>query len=376
VQRILVINGANTRSSAAAEGDGPTTLADVDRVLANWGQELDIGVDPVHASDDDAVLHALLQPRADYDGVILSRGTGAGPNQLIADALAHLDVPFVEVDPTSAGPRSAGRGVDSTTGYRIHGRGLDGYRWALRHLVYRAAWPVTTHRSNEHPDRVADLRLPDRQGPHPIMVLYHGGFWREHWTRDLMDGLAVDLVQRGRATWNVEYRRIPPLGGWRTSMQDAADAVDALQQFGSRSALDLDDVTLLGHSAGSQLAVMAAVSARMVRPRRVVSLAGVLDIAAVYDATDPENGPNRFLGSDGPAAFRSTSPIEQVPTGVRQLVVHGTRDDVVPIDVSRTYAAVAGAAGDDVETLWLNDVGHMEVIEPDSDAWTAVAARL
>ena len=43
------------------------------------------------------------------------------------------------------------------------------------------------------PVEYGELRLPAGNGPHPVGVLIHGGFWKEMWTLDLMDGLAVDL---------------------------------------------------------------------------------------------------------------------------------------------------------------------------------------
>ena len=54
---------------------------------------------------------------------------------------------------------------------------------------------------------------PEGDGPFPVAVVIHGGFWREIWTRDLMDGIAVDLTRRGWATWNIEYRRVGQEGG-------------------------------------------------------------------------------------------------------------------------------------------------------------------
>lgn len=57
-----------------------------------------------------------------------------------------------------------------------------------------------------------------------------------------------------------------------------------------------------------------------------------------------------------------------VPLGVRQPILHGTADDVVPIDLSRRYAPVAAAAGDAVELIELSGTGHMEYLDPMSDA--------
>jgi acetyl esterase/lipase len=57
-----------------------------------------------------------------------------------------------------------------------------------------------------------DLWLPPDQ-PTAVVVLVHGGFWRKIYGLDLMDPLAADLVARGVAAWNIEYRRVGHEGG-------------------------------------------------------------------------------------------------------------------------------------------------------------------
>src|SRR4051794_41859718 len=64
------------------------------------------------------------------------------------------------------------------------------------------------HRYGDHFHQFADLLLPrDADGPLPVAVLLHPGFWREQYSLDIADGLARDLAARGWAAWNVEYRR-------------------------------------------------------------------------------------------------------------------------------------------------------------------------
>src|SRR3712207_7123792 len=69
-----------------------------------------------------------------------------------------------------------------------------------------------SHRYGSHPEQVADLTLPEgacADARHAgVVVLVHGGFWRERYRRDLMAPLAADLAARGIPSWNVEYRRL------------------------------------------------------------------------------------------------------------------------------------------------------------------------
>ena len=52
-----------------------------------------------------------------------------------------------------------------------------------------------------------------------------------------------------------------------------------------------------------------------------------------------------------------------------QLLVHGARDEIVPVSMSRAYAEAAREAGDDVTLEVLDEDGHFEHIDPTSRAW-------
>lgn len=221
--------------------------------------------------------------------------------------------------------------------------------------------------------------LPARAGPWPVAVLVHGGFWRAGYGRDLMDPLAADLAARGYAVANLEYRRGDE-GGWPATFLDVAEGIDGL---GAAAApLDLGRVVLVGHSAGGQLALWAVRRRGLPPPavaaRAIVALAGVCDLAAGAREGIGEGAVAAFLGGgpdELPERYALASPLAALPLGVRQLLVHPPGDDRVPITQSRSYAAAAAAAGDPVELLEVAG-GHRTLIDPASDAWRQVAARL
>ena len=108
------------------------------------------------------------------------------------------------------------------------------------------------------------LGLPVGAGPHPVVILIHGGFWRARFGLDLMDGLAEDLAARGIASWNIEYRRVgQPGGGCPGTLWDVAQAADHLAHLAARHRLDLTRLVALGHSAGGQLALWLAARRRL-----------------------------------------------------------------------------------------------------------------
>lgn len=243
-----------------------------------------------------------------------------------------------------------------------------------------------THPYGPAPGQEGDLHLPDRAHP-PVVVLLHGGFWTMPWGREQMTAVADDLAARGFAVWNLEYRRLgAPDAGWPGTLMDVATGVDHLAQLAADGVhLDLDRVVVAGHSAGGHLALWCAARRRLragpspVRVALAVGLAPIADLARAAALRVGGDVVAEFLGGlpgRVPERYRVASPMEMLPLGVEQLILHGTADDAVPIELSRRYAEAARAAGDTVELVELPGMGHMEYLDPASDAHAALVHRL
>jgi hypothetical protein len=137
---------------------------------------------------------------------------------------------------------------------------------------------VRTVAYGPHPSQVGELYVPEGDGPFPVVVLVHGGYWLAMFDRRQVTPLADDLVGGGYAVWNVEYRRLgEPGGGWPGTFDDVAAAVDTLDGLDDR--LDLANVQVVGHSAGGRLAkYLAGRGDGKVRLKGAVSISGVLDL--------------------------------------------------------------------------------------------------
>ena len=98
--------------------------------------------------------------------------------------------------------------------------------------------------------QVGDLYLPSPPRP-AVVCLLHGGFWRMPYSREEMTPIAEDLVRRGFAVWNLEYRRVgAPGGGWPGTFEDVVAGIDHLATLAAEGAdLDLDRIQVAGHSA-------------------------------------------------------------------------------------------------------------------------------
>jgi acetyl esterase/lipase len=200
----------------------------------------------------------------------------------------------------------------------------------------------------DHPDGFCEVHgEADRR-----VLVIHGGFWRDRYDLTLMDGLCEDLARRGWEAWNLEYRRLGRGGfAWGEMSADVRTGAELARAE-----------VVIGHSAGGHLALWACAEGLV---ERAVGQAPVSDLAA---AAPLSGGVVAELGAPPDA-----SPRQRLPFGRRQLLVHGTLDENVPVAMSRDYAA---AAPEEVDFSEREGEGHFEHIDPGSGAWADVVAWL
>jgi pimeloyl-ACP methyl ester carboxylesterase len=245
--------------------------------------------------------------------------------------------------------------------------------------------PDLTLRYGEHPDQVADVRLPEVCDA-PLVIFIHGGFWQAAYDRAHTGPLAADLAGRGYAVATIEYRRVgQPGGGWPGTFSDVAAAIAAVpdllaKELAHRGAppVNIDRPVLAGHSAGGHLALWyAAVAPDAVRG--VLALAPVADLIAAHRLRLGDDAVFGLLGGRPdalPDRYASADPMAHLPLKVRTVIVHGTDDERVPVELARDYAEAAARTGDDTTLVELPGVEHFAVIDPLSAAWPAVLDAL
>jgi acetyl esterase/lipase len=248
-----------------------------------------------------------------------------------------------------------------------------------------------TIRYGPHHSNVGDLWLPDGGAkPAPVVVLIHGGFWRAVYTKRLMNGLAKDVVARGWAAWNIEYRRVGFLGGgggWPNTLLDVAAALDHLAVI--EDEVDVARVVTCGHSAGGQLALWAAARGRLpaaspgaggaVTVRGAVSLSGIVDLEEADRLALGAEATAAFMGGHReayPDRYRHASPRALLPLGVPQALMHAGNDSVVPPSMSRDYQDLATSLGDSARNLLVDGIGHRQLIDPKGRGWATAVSEL
>jgi acetyl esterase/lipase len=239
-----------------------------------------------------------------------------------------------------------------------------------------------------------ELRLPKGTGPFPVAIVIHGGCWVSKLATLQNTAAAADALRdAGIATWNIEYRRLDsPGGGWPGTFADIGAAVDIIRVIANEHPLDLSRVITVGHSSGAHLALWAAARSHLPKTsplssdsplalRAAVALGGPGDLRAMRMYDEKICGGDvvdKLLGGAPEAVadrYAQASPAELLPLGVRQVLIVGASDPVMPPAERESYRAKASKAGDRVEVVEVAG-GHFELIAPPSAAWPAVRDKI
>lgn len=210
--------------------------------------------------------------------------------------------------------------------------------------------------------------------PRVAVVLFHGGAWvagNKSETHDMARGLA----RNGYVAFSVGYRLATPAGNhWPAQLDDAQRAVRWVRAHAGTYGIDPRRVGAMGGSAGGHLVACLgtndtrdnsdpALAAWSSRVTCIIDMCGPVDLTS--DHTSPAAWANEqvvtlFGGKPSalPALARSASPLFQVSAAsAPALIVHGRKDDLVPLDQSERFAAALKQSGVDAR-LFVHDGGH------------------
>ncbi len=236
--------------------------------------------------------------------------------------------------------------------------------------------PDLVLRYADHADGLIDVFLPASLGwsaePAPLLVMLHGGFWRQEFDRTHLRPLAASLVRDGFVVATPEYRRVGGAGGWPATGNDVTAALAATSELIERAAPGRIDpqraVALAGHSAGGHLALWSGLRTDPARIARIIGLAPVADLVYAARAGMGDGAVQALLGGEPahvPAAYAEADPLRLLPGRVPVTIVQGTDDKQVTVAMNRRIAS----RHTDIDYVELPGVDHFALIDPLSEAF-------
>jgi 3-dehydroquinate dehydratase-2 len=372
---LLIMNGPNLNLLGTREPSvyGTATLRDLEGQWIEHAERVGATLDTFQSNHEGSLVDAIHDAMDRYDGLIINAGALTHYSYSLRDAVAASGIPTVEVHISNIYEREEWRHysvLSDVCDLTIVGRGADGYRNAIDHLVASHTLPPISESYGGHREAVLDLRIPSGAGLHPVVLLIHGGFWRSIWKRDLMDPMAVALTELGWATVNVEYTR--GKGSYGAALNDATAAVDWIREHASEHGLDADHIVAVGHSAGGFLALKLAHAGAPIAG--AVPLGSVTDLGSLSKAREEDDPVAFFLGSDRDEAPRLWEQAEISGTPrVPIHLIHGATDETVLPSQSEVYSALNDQA---TSLTIIDEYDHMDVIDPLAGSWDTITEAL
>jgi acetyl esterase len=202
-------------------------------------------------------------------------------------------------------------------------------------------------------------------GPAPVLLLVHGGGWSGG-SRDALAPHACYFAARGWVCINVSYRLTSEPG---VTLQKAAEDIRAafgwVRAEASRRAWDANRISVLGESAGGQLACALGVlppEPGSWRAQRLVLVNPVLDLTALsWALTVPgvkEAGPVDPRARGKHPAWTVSPLFHLRKDSPPILLLHGRDDTSVPFAQADAFTARGRAVGASVELVGLDGTGH------------------
>lgn len=138
---ILLVNGPNLNLLGTREPAiyGHDTLADVDALARDTAAAHQLEVKAVQSSHEGVLIDAIHEARTQAAGIVINPGAFTHTSVAIADALAGVDLPVIEVHISNVHQREAFRHhsyVSPVASSIIIGAGINGYRLAVEQLAH------------------------------------------------------------------------------------------------------------------------------------------------------------------------------------------------------------------------------------------------
>lgn len=232
----------------------------------------------------------------------------------------------------------------------------------------------------------ADVYEPTSAGPHPAVLVVHGGGWTRR-SREDMNDIAETLASAGFVVMNIDYRFAPKYR-FPAQLHDLQVAMHWLHEHQRRLSINPGRIGALGFSSGghlvSLLGVVAGDGGELDRPwgGPETRLAAVVSGGTPSDLRKFGDGKlvEQLLGGtikDVPDAYRQASPVVHVDADDPPFFLfHGSWDMLVPVDQATDFHDALQAHGVHSELYRMRGRGHISSFLTSGDAIEAGARFL
>jgi acetyl esterase len=260
--------------------------------------------------------------------------------------------------------------------------------------TYRVESFDRVYRTDRHGDWPVRVYQPQGTGPFPVLVDVHGGAW----TRGTyLNNEAIDyaLAQTGMLVCALEFRQSPQ-DPYPAQVQDVNYGTRWVKAHAKELNGDPDNVGGLGTSSGGHSLMLSVLryddplyasepvpggENRTAALRYAITGWPVLDSHARYLYAKAAGEarliePSEAYFSDE-EAMKEGSPQHSVDRGdfrelPPMLILQGTKDDNVPLEISEHFVAAYRAKGGDVERVLFPDMPHAFAQKPGPETDRAI----
>lgn len=225
-------------------------------------------------------------------------------------------------------------------------------------------------------DQRMDVYLPSSGNgrPRPAMLIIHGGGWSKGDKGDKREvEFATFMIDDGYAAASINYTLVRYEGGsskgrkvrgaWPQNITDCKSALRWMRKHAAILGIDPARIGVMGGSAGGHLALLTGLSSGCAELNQGGGNTGqdasARCIIDFYGIPDVRRWHAPFLDESkeaNPALWALASPVTHLaPASPPILIIHGTKDQTVPLALSDEFAAILKDKG----------VRHQYVIVPD-----------
>jgi acetyl esterase/lipase len=239
-----------------------------------------------------------------------------------------------------------------------------------RHEAAGVSMETVTYTPDAWPEALtADVYRPTHAGPHPGLLVVHGGGW-ERRSRSDMDRIALRYARRGFVVMNISYR-FAPEAQYPAQVHDLQQAMRWLHREAESLELDPELIAAMGYSAGAHLVSLMALAAGTqadldqphggpeTRPVAVVAGGAPMDLRKYPGGRLVP----QFLGGridEIPETFAAASPVTRVHGEAPPFFLfHGGSDRLVTIDHAEDFERALARQGVPVSLYRLPWRGHI-----------------